>query len=66
MKEFVLGFAGIMVSWIGTLEWRLRTKVNKNHFDDSIGAIHHRINELRTDMKDEFQEVKEMIRNAKS
>lgn len=62
MKEFVLGFAVSLVSWIGTLEWRLRAKVNKNHFDDNIGALHHRINELKTDMKDEFQEVKEMIR----
>ena len=65
VKEFIAGlgaFVGVMLSWIGSLEWRLRNKVNKNHFDDSITGVHNRINELKGDMKEEFRELKKMIR----
>jgi len=65
MKEFLAGLGvsvGVMISWLGTLELRLRNKVGKNHFDDNIQGVHHRIDDLKRDMKDEFREVKEMIR----
>ena len=31
--------AAIIFAWVGSFEWRLRNKVNADHFKDSIGEL---------------------------